>query len=71
MKAFFTVLGFITVGLFIYAVCIGQVKSPFAIYFNSPILNTVTVHGDNPAAPVPMAVTLQLHKDGTVTWKKP
>ena len=37
----------------------------------SPVLNTVTVRGDSPSAPVPMAVDLQLHKDGSVTWKKP
>ena len=48
-----------------------QYFHPQLLTVPSPVINTVTVRGDSPSAPVPMTVDLQLHKDGSVTWKKP
>lgn len=37
----------------------------------SPVINTITVTGSDPSAPIPVSVTLQTHTDGRVTWKRP
>lgn len=37
----------------------------------SPVVNTITVTGSDPSAPIPVSVTIQTHTDGRITWKRP
>lgn len=61
----------IMAGLLVAAYALARMDIHLRDFRNRQTMTTIDVHGTNPSAPIPIQTTLELHSDGTVTWRRP
>lgn len=67
---FLSFIGIIAI-LVALAYAIAKTENTLTDRAKAQTIQTIDVTGTRPDAPVPIQATLQLHADGSVTWKRP